>query len=105
MPDPDWDIPISLIMAFFSSLFTAWGLRVVLSRAWRWSPLMLPVTWFAVDGCYAIYWYFKNPIALEMKRDTNFLASFSLYGMCGLAWLYQGTLRELWARVTTYREK
>ena len=21
MPDPDWDIPISLIMAFFSSLF------------------------------------------------------------------------------------
>ena len=105
MPAPDWDIPISLIMAFFSYLFAAWSLRVVLDRAWRQWPLMLFVTWFTVDGCYAIYWYFKNPVALEMMRDANFLASLSLYGMCGLVWLHQGTLRELWARVRTYRSK
>ena len=26
---------------------------------------MLFATWFTVDGCYAIYWHFKDPAALE----------------------------------------
>ena len=55
---------------------------------------MLFYTWFTVDGCYFLYWYFKNPIALEQMREANFLASLSLYFMCGLVWYYQGTLKE-----------
>ena len=51
--------------------------------------------WFAEDGCYAIYWYFENPAALEMMHDANFPASLSLYGMCGIIWLYQGGIRQL----------
>ena len=56
---------------------------------------MLFATWFTVDGCYAIYWTFKDPAALEMMRDVNFPASLSLYGMCGIVWLYRGSLRQV----------
>jgi hypothetical protein len=92
---PDWDIPISLIMAVLAYLTAPWSLRVILERRWRWWPLMLFFTWFTVDGCYAIYWHFKNPIVLPLMRDANFLASLSLYGLCGILWLYRGSLGEL----------
>lgn len=94
---PDWDIPISFIMAFFAYLTAPWSLRVILERRWKVFPLMLFWTWFTVDGCYWLYWHFKNPIALELMRDVNFPASLSLYGMCGLVWYYQGSLKEFFA--------
>ena len=92
---PDWDIPISLIMAILAYLAAPWSLRVILERRWRLWPVMLFATWFTVDGCYAIYWHFKNPAALELMRDGNFPASLSLYGMCGITWMYKGSLRQL----------
>ena len=94
---PDWDIPISLIMAVLAYLTAPWSLRVILERKWRLWPAMLFFTWFTVDGCYAIYWHFQDPAALEMMRDVNFPASLSLYGMCGIVWLYRGSLRELFS--------
>lgn len=83
---PDWDIPISLIMAGFSYLTAAWSLQVIVFRVWRMWPLMLLATWWTVDGCYALYWYFQNPVALAMMRDANWPASLALYFMCGLVW-------------------
>lgn len=94
---PDWDIPISFIMALFAYLTVPWSLRVVVERRWRQWPAMLFATWFTVDGCYAIYWHFKNPVALELMRDANFFASLSLYGMCGLLWFYEGSLAQMLA--------
>jgi len=29
----------------------------------------------------------------------NFFASLSLYGMCGVIWLYHGSLRELFSEI------
>ncbi len=92
---PDWDIPISFIMAVTTYLAAPWSLRVVLERRWRLWPAMLFVTWFSVDGCYWLYWHFKNPFALEQMRAANFAASLPLYGICGGIWLYRGSLREL----------
>ena len=92
---PDWDIPISLIMAILAYLTAPWSLRVLVERKWRYWPAMLFATWFTVDGCYWIYWHFKNPAALELMRDVNFLASLSLYGFCGIVWLYRGSLHQL----------
>jgi len=92
---PDWDVPISLIMASLAYLTAPWSLRVLLERRWKSFPGALFATWFTVDGCYWLYWNYKNPVALEMMRDANFFASLSLYGMCGLLWLYRGSLREL----------
>jgi hypothetical protein len=91
---PDWDIPISLIMAILAYLTAPWSLRVLVERRWRWWPLMLFFTWFTVDGCYALYWHFRNPLALELMREANFPASLSLYGICGVGWLYRGSLRQ-----------
>lgn len=99
---PDWDIPISLIMATLTYLTASWSLRVILERQWKHFPLMLFYTWASVDGCYWLYWRFKDPVALELMRDANFFASLSLYGMCGLIWLYNGSLKELLIEVTAF---
>lgn len=98
-PAPDWDIPISLIMAFFTYLTAPWSMRVLLERQWRYWPAMLFATWFSVDGCYALYWYFREPAVLALMRDVNFPASLSLYGMCGVLWLYRGSLQDLHAEL------
>ena len=96
-PAPDWDIPISFIMAGFTYLTAPCSLRTLLERNWRCVPLALFSTWFTVDGCYTLYWYFKDPIALQYMRSANFFASLVLYGTCGVIWLYRGTLRQMFA--------
>lgn len=93
---PDWDIPISFIMAFLAYLTAPWSLRVIMERKWAQWPAMLFATWFCVDGCYWIYWHFTNPVALELMREANFPASLALYGMCGVIWLYRGSMHEFW---------
>lgn len=92
---PDWDIAISLIMACFSYLTAAWSMRVMVERRWTQWPLMFFYTWWTMDGCYALYWHFKDPVALEMMREANAPASLSLYWMCGLVWYYRGALGEM----------
>lgn len=99
---PDWDIPISIIMAGFAYTTAPWSFRVILERKWRLWPAMLFATWFTVDGCYAIYWSFRNPMALEMMRDVNFPASLSLYGMCGIIWMYQGSLKQFFSEIQNH---
>jgi hypothetical protein len=96
---PDWDIPISFIMALLAYLTTPWSMRVFLERKWKLWPPALFATWFTVDGCYAIYWHFENPVALEQMRAANFPASLALYGICGIIWLYRGSLSDLRAEL------
>ncbi|MBU0753274.1 MAG: hypothetical protein KJ787_10750 [Gammaproteobacteria bacterium] len=95
---PDWDIPISFIMAGFTYLTAGWSLHVTVERRWRDWPLMLLLTWWCVDGCYALYWSIVDPDALDAMRNVNWPASLSLYWMCGLVWFWNGTLRELFER-------
>lgn len=92
---PDWDVPISLIMGALAYLSAPWSMRVLLERRWKRWPAMLALTWFTVDGSYWLYWRQQDPVALAMMRDVNFPASLTLYGMCGLLWLYRGSLREM----------
>ena len=101
---PDWDIPISFIMAFFTYLTASWSMHVVVERRWKWFPLMLFYTWFSIDGCYWIYWHFKNPIVLALMRDANFFASLSLYGICGLIWYYEGTAEQFITDAKTFTQ-
>jgi len=93
---PDWDIPISFIMALMAYMTASWSMHIMVERRWRQWPLMLFWTWFTVDGCYWLYWHFKNPVALELMREANAPASLSLYWLCGLDWYYRGSLREMW---------
>jgi len=92
---PDWDVPISLIMAVLAYLTASWSMRVLIERHWKLYPLMLLFTWFTVDGCYWLYWHYKDPVALEWMREVNFPASLSLYCLCGLVWYFQGSMKEM----------
>lgn len=94
---PDWDVPISFIMALFAYVTAPWSLRAIVERRWKQWPTMLFATWFTVDGCYAIYWHFRNPVALAQMRAANFPASLVLYFSCGLLWYYQGSLAQMLA--------
>jgi hypothetical protein len=93
---PDWDIPVSIIMAGFTYLTAGWSMHVIAERRWREWPLMIFVTWWCVDGCYALYWSLVNPEALAFMRDANWPASLSLYWACGIVWYWNGSLHELW---------
>jgi hypothetical protein len=98
-PQPDWDIPISLIMPAITYLTAPCSVRRLVDRRWRHLPLALFFTWFAVDGSYAIYWYFRDPFVLATMRSANAPISLVLYCLCGVFWLYRGSLRELFADV------
>ncbi len=103
----DWDAPISFIMAILAYLTAPWSLRVMLERRWKAWPVMLFATWFTIDGCYWLYWRAVNPAALVTMRHANFFASLALYGICGVIWLYRGSLGELLseARAKSYPQK
>jgi hypothetical protein len=92
-PTPDWDIPISFIMAILAYLTAPWSMRVMLERQWKLMPLAVFLTWVTIDGSYWLYWRLRNPEALIMRKG-NFFASLALYGACGLIWLYRGSLRD-----------
>lgn len=94
-PAPDWDIPISLIMAFFAYLFSGWSMHVLIERRWKDFPMMLFLTWWTIDGCYALYWFFKDHAVLEYMRTANAPASLTLFWTCGLVWYWNGSLKEL----------
>jgi hypothetical protein len=96
-------------MAVLAYITAPMSMRILLERRWRLFPLMLVNIWFSVDGCYWIYWHFKNPLALELMRKANFPASLALYGLCGMAWLYHGSfhqlLSEIFAQCRLLRDK
>ena len=91
---PDWDVPISFIMAIVTYFTAPCSLRVLLELRWKRFPQALFWTWVSVDGTYTIYWFFVDPAALIL-RPANAMASLALYGMCGLVWLHRGTLRQV----------
>jgi len=91
---PDWDVPISFIMAVFAYVTAPCSLRVFMDRQWKQLPQALFWTWFSVDGTYTIYWNLVDPAAL-IFRPANAMASLALYGMCALVWLHRGTLKQL----------
>jgi hypothetical protein len=92
---PDWDVPISFIMAIFAYLTAPCSLRVIVERRWTQFPMALFWAWFSVDGTYAIYWHFNDPVALEQLRSANAAASLALYGMCAIIWLHRGPLKQV----------
>ena len=104
-PAPDWDVPISFIMAVLAYLTAPWCLHVIVQRRWKYLPLMLFYTWFTVDGCYWLYWSYNNPTALDMMREANFPASLSLYGMCGLIWYFNGSIKEFFKETRNFMNK
>lgn len=91
---PDWDIPISLIMPFFTYLTASWVLHVFVERRWACVPLAVFFVWFSVDGCYYLYWVNVKPEALVM-RSAQWPLSLWLYFACAAVWYYEGDFVDL----------
>jgi len=83
---PDWDVGISLIMAFFAFVTAPWATTVLFTGKWSKYPAALLLTWWGVDGCYWVYWSIVDPVALELMRDVNWPASLVLFLTCGILW-------------------
>lgn len=81
---PDWDIGISLVMAFTTLATAEWAASVVWERRWRMLPLAAFCAWLSVDGVYWAYWSLVRPEV--MIREGQWLASLCLYLLCGVIW-------------------
>lgn len=83
---PDWDIPISLLMAVPAYITAPCTLRVIVQRRWHQTPWALYWTWITVDGIYVAYWEIVNAPVVDALRFANLPASLALYLACGLVW-------------------
>lgn len=81
---PDWDIGISLVMAFTTLATAEWATSVVWQRRWNMLPLAAFCAWLSVDGVYWAYWSWIRPEV--MIREGQWLASLCLYLLCGVIW-------------------
>lgn len=95
---PDWDVPVSLLMAATAYATAPRCMRALLYRQWARWPAAVLAAWWGVDGCYAAYWAVVDPAALELMRMANAPASLALYAACGLLWLPRAPLNVIWAR-------
>ena len=55
------------------------------SRPWKLFTLTIGLLLLILGS-----FYYKTP-----ERDVNFLVSLSLYGMCGLVWYYEGSMKDV----------
>lgn len=102
---PDWDVPISIIMAFLTYLTAPMVVNVLISSLRRqnkhpiiYSLLALIIAFFVIDSSYVIYNSFFNHLYF---RRENFIVSACLYFMCGFFWHYNGTMKELFNLISS----
>jgi hypothetical protein len=93
---PDWDIGISLLMAFATLATAQWSVSVLWELRLRWVPLAAFYTWLCVDGVYWAYWSLVRPEV--MIREGQWLASLCLYLLCGVIWYRLVPIAALWVQ-------
>jgi hypothetical protein len=93
---PDWDIGISLIMAFATLATAQWSVSVLWELRLFWVPLAAFYTWLCVDGVYWAYWSLVRPEV--MIREGQWLASLCLYLLCGVIWYRLVPIAALWVQ-------
>lgn len=88
---PDWDVPVSFIMAFCTYACADWVVGVLRRGDWKRYPLALFLTLFTVDGSYYAYWSIVNPEAIIRWQAWPSLLMFLI---CGVMWQALPTYRE-----------
>lgn len=81
---PDWDIGVSLVMAASTYLTAEWVVSTVMERRYKHLPAAAALAWWAVDGCYWLYWSMVRPEV--MIREGQWLMSLCLFLLCGFIW-------------------
>lgn len=78
---PDWDLPVSFLMAFTTYALMPVFEKAVSARRW---VEAVAISVVCSDTTYSMYWdYMNNAAASQM---VNFPASLSLFLMCWLVW-------------------
>lgn len=80
---PDWDVPVSVLMASFTYLMAVPAYKLL--RSGRWAVALL-MAWWCVDGCYALYWGVVDHRVLVDSRVANGPTSFVLFLTCAVVW-------------------
>jgi hypothetical protein len=91
---PDWDWPISFIMATTAYLTAPAAIRAFKSFTLKGLLLGVALVWFGSDGNYWLYWSIVNPQALALMREANAPASALMFLLCGFLWLPQASLLD-----------
>lgn len=95
----DWDVGVTLLMGTLTYVLAPWSVLVIGSalrfrpRGW-WAHVLLAlfVAVLVVDTSYVVY---STLAGNRQDREGNFRASFPLYFLAGMCWLYRGSLREM----------
>lgn len=81
---PDWDIPLSLLMALSTYLTADRFILAIKAK----NPLKVAAysvgAWWAVDGSYWVYWGLTDTSV--MIREGQWGMSLCLYLLCGFVW-------------------
>ena len=78
---PDWDVPVSFLMAITTYALMPFFDRALNQRRWIEAAAIAIV---CVDTTYSLYWdWVENCAASQMANDP---ASLSLFLMCWLVW-------------------
>lgn len=81
---PDWDIPVSLLMAGF----TYWSADKFVLAIRKKDPMRVllwsTAAWWSIDGVYWIYWTIVDSSAA--MRAGQWPMSACLYLLCGMTW-------------------
>jgi len=96
---PDWDAGLSVVMALLTYIFSPWSIRIFINRRWALMPVAIMAAWLAIDGSYWLWNAHYGDEIVSALREANWLPSTCLYLICGLIWLYRGSLSELGASV------
>jgi hypothetical protein len=88
---PDWDIPLSLLMAFSTYLTADLFVMAIRQKDPRGILLYSPGAWWSIDGVYWLYWTLVD--SSVMLRGAQWQMSTCLYLLCGILWTsHFGTL-------------
>jgi hypothetical protein len=95
----DWTPAVSVSMAVATYLTAPWAVRVFIERRWGLMPFAFLAGWFSVDVVYSFFQFARRAHEFATLREANWPTSTCLYLLCGLIWLYRGSLTELWANL------
>lgn len=81
---PDWDIPVSFLMAFSTYLTADRFILAIKQKSYPAVALWSLGAWWSIDGVYWVYWSLVDKTA--MLREGQWGMSLCLYLLCGMVW-------------------
>lgn len=82
---PDWDIPISILMACSTYLTADKLILSIKQKSYPKIALYSLGAWWSIDGSYCLYWSLVD--SSVMIREGQWMMSLCLYLLCGFVWV------------------